>query len=166
MNKYIKAILYIILVILLYYNLLYIRELPHQVQPVINTTDTLYDTVTTHHRDTITYSYPVNIEIIKTDTIFTNKGDTITLPTKKLSYRDTITNDMDTIIINDHIKGIFPIRDSLFIDWRKHTPIKTINNTIYKTKKGLFITPQVGVGYGFINNKPDIYAGIGLSYTF
>ena len=41
-----------------------------------------------------------------------------------------------------------------------------ITKTITKRQKGLKISPSIGVGYGVINRKPDIWVGVGISYNF
>ena len=51
-------------------------------------------------------------------------------------------------------------------DWRKQEIIKTITITNTVKRKGLMITPQLGVGYGLLNKKTDVFLGIGLSYNF
>ena len=51
-------------------------------------------------------------------------------------------------------------------DWRKQEIIKTITITNTVKRKGLMITPQLGVGYGLLNKNFDVYGGIGLSIAF
>lgn len=46
-----------------------------------------------------------------------------------------------------------------------NTQTITVEKTVYK-KKHWNVSPQVGVGYGFINRKPDVYVGFGISYNF
>ena len=43
---------------------------------------------------------------------------------------------------------------------------EVITNTIIKRQKGLKVAPAIGVGYGVINRKPDIWVGISVSYNF
>lgn len=54
-----------------------------------------------------------------------------------------------------------------------HSPNMTIDNTTMWHRKEnkkwyqrFVISPQVGIGYGIINKKPDIYVGVGVGYDF
>lgn len=44
---------------------------------------------------------------------------------------------------------------------------KIITNTIIKREKQRkwHISPSIGVGYGLVNHKPDIYVGVSFGYT-
>ena len=134
----------------------------------IEKTDTITVTDTINHRDTIRITEPVPkyVEVLKVDTVFNEKGDTIPLVTENKLYNDTLCYQNDSIILESSITGINPKLDYIKADWRKQEIIKTVTITNYIKRKGFKISPQVGVGYGMINKKPDVFIGVGLSYNF
>ena len=72
----------------------------------------------------------------------------------------------DSIILESSIIGINPQLDYIKADWRRQEITNTITVTNYVKKKGLRITPQIGLGYGLLNKQTDVFVGIGLSYNF
>jgi len=62
----------------------------------------------------------------------------------------------------------YPKLDSIKFDLRGfYTKDKeVITKTITKPQKGFKIAPAVGVGYGVVNRKPDIWIGVGITYNF
>ena len=127
--------------------------------PKIKTIETIKierDTITL--RDTMRIPYPVY------DTVYTHSIDTVYLP----SEDTTMVLQHQTKIYEDstykaQISGYNPS-----LDW-----IETYNNTKYiyeekvvqiAQKQPLFeFKPSVGIGYGIINKKPDIWVGGSLT---
>ena len=100
------------------------------------------------------------------DTIISHKhcNDSITF-NDTLSYKAYIrNNNLDSI----HIKHNYPIitkNQIIYQDRFIHSTVKTP----YKRKTfydNLSYGIQLGVGYGLINKKPDIYVGFGINYNF
>ena len=125
------------------------------------------------------WKYP-KIEIIETEII---KKDTVilvdTLFIEKPVYRTKYITKVDTVYVNDTIPIALPVETKIYedstyaaqisgikadLDWIKVYPKQT---TIYEEKvlqmpykQPLFeFKPSVGIGYGLINNKVDIYVG-------
>lgn len=128
--------------------------------------DTLYKD-TTIFKDKLVPQY---IKIVKRDTVYTSTGDTIQLITEHKAYQDTLTCEDDSIVLKSYITGINSKLDSITASWKKRDKIitntVTITKYIEKPRKLFTIQPQVGVGYGFFNKKPDVYAGIGVGINF
>lgn len=137
------------------------------------------DTTVTIKRDTIWKDttitekefVPKYITKIKTDTLYKSNGDTVQLITESKRFDKTLTIDKDTADLQIYTTGINTSLDSLKMALKTHHEVitKEVEITKYvkqpKTFKDRFhISPQVGVGYGFINRKVDVYAGIGLSF--
>ena len=80
----------------------------------------------------------------------------------------------DTLTYDASISGwsvdgdSFPRLDSIRFDLKGYNikDKEIITKTIIKRQKGLKISPSIGVGYGVINRKPDIWVGVGISYNF
>ena len=103
---------------------------------------------------------------IFSDTIISHKhcNDSISL-NDTLSYKAFIrNNNLDSI----HIKHNYPIvykNDIIYQDRFIHSTI----TPPYKRKTffdNLSYGIQLGVGYGIVNKKPDIYVGFGINYNF
>ena len=131
------------------------------------------DTVTvsdTVWRDTtITEKELVPTYIIKkkVDTVYTKEGDTLQLITESKRYDRSLVSDKDTCNLEIYTSGINTSLDSLKWRLKTHTVTNTVEITKYiqknKTiKDRIHLEPQVGVGYGLINRKVDVYAGVGL----
>lgn len=130
-------------------------------------------------------------ETYRTDTISVDKfivlHDTINKKDSLYHY----ANDNDTINLNIDIKAQdlkwvmtdFTIRDQFMIINREkdgvnqtlinHSDNATIESTAMWHRKNtqkwyqkFTISPQVGVGYGILNKKVDVYVGVGLGYKF
>ena len=138
---------------------------------IIEKTDTIqiFDTAYIQQLpETILINKPIPkyITDVRVDTV---KEETI-LVTENKTYKDSIcTKDNDSIFVTNIIQGVNANLLSTEVELRKID--KVITNTIevtkfVKDKKKLAIAPQLGIGYGFFNKKPDIYAGIGISYIF
>ena len=134
-----------------------------------NVRNTTIDTVI--KRDTITkvdtFNVPHTVLVpSKTDTIYQEKiqKDTTLQVTRK-------TYDIDNDSVGAHvvISGVNPRIDSMSI-WANKTSY-TVNRTITKTipikdTKRFKIYPTIGVGYGVFSRIPDMYIGIGMTYSF
>lgn len=149
----------------------FLLNLPKGTKPreiIIEKSDTITVRDTVHTRDTLTITKPIPkyVEIVKTDTVFNDNGDTIQLVTENKLYNDTLCYQNDSIILESSITGINPQLDYIKADWRRQEITNTITVTNYVKKKGLRITPQIGLGYGLLNKKTDVFLGIGLSYNF
>ena len=129
--------------------------------------DTLILSDTIWQKDTFEIEKPIPkyIEILKTDTVYTPNGDTLQLVTENKIYNDTLCNQNDSIILESSITGINPTLDYIKADWRKQeiTQYQTITKYIKEKPKRFTINPQLGVGYGIFNKRPDVFLGIGVS---
>lgn len=124
------------------------------------TTDTVYDTI-----EIVKWKpKPTKETIIKTDTI---KEGTI-LKTERKLYADTVSNELDTVSYEAEIEGINAKMNYIRFNVKKASINTTETNTITITKRkgGFRFAPNVSVGYGLVNRKPDIYVGFGLTYIF
>lgn len=140
----------------------------HKTDTIITTkTDTLWKDTTIIEKEFV----PKIIVKTKTDTLFKANGDTVQLITESKRFDKSIVSDKDTADVEIYTSGINTSLDSLKMSLKTHREIitKEIEITKYikerkKFKDRFHISPQVGVGYGFINRKVDVYAGIGLSF--
>lgn len=134
-----------------------------------NIRHTTIDTVI--KRDTVTKVDTFNVphEILipsKVDTIYQEKIQKDT--TLKVTMN---TYDIDNDSVGAHvvISGVNPRLDSMSI-WAKkksYTIDRTITKTIpIKDTKKFKIYPTIGVGYGVFSRRPDMYIGIGITYSF
>lgn len=129
------------------------------------TIDTVIDVDTFTRVDTV--KIPKRIIVPKkTDTVYKERvpKDTVLSVTRK-AY------DIDNDSVGAHVvvSGVNPRVDSLSI-WARKTSY-TVNRTITKTipmkdSKRFRIYPSLGVGYGVFGRKPDMYIGIGFTYSF
>ena len=122
------------------------------------------------------WKYP-KIEIIETERDTVILVDTLFI--EKPVYRTKYITKVDTVYVNDTIPIALPVETKIYedstyaaqisgikadLDWIKVYPKQT---TIYEEKvvqiaqkQPLFeFKPSVGIGYGIINNKVDIYVG-------
>lgn len=129
-----------------------------------NTIDTVIDVDTFTKVDTVKIPHTILVPS-KTDTIYQEKiqKDTTLQVTRK-------TYDIDNDSVGAHVvvSGINPMLDTLSI-WAKKTSY-SVNKTIIKTipvkdTKRFKIYPTIGVGYGVFSRKPDMYIGIGFTYS-
>ena len=133
-----------------------------------NIRHTTIDTVI--ERDTVTKVDTFNVphEILipsKTDTIYQEK-----IPKDTVLNTISKTYDIDNDSVGAHvvISGVNPRLDSMSI-WAKKTSY-TIDRTVTKTipikdSKRLKIYPTIGVGYGVFSKRPDMYIGVGMTYS-
>lgn len=135
------------------------------------------DTIVRVHYDTVyntiikTVEKPIyrRVETIKHDTVYQTKDTVITLPVEKKIYSDTIIcEEADSVIVESTIVGINPSLESIKAKLKRREINQTTEKIItkYKEKKGLYVAPNVSIGYGIFSRQPDIYAGIGVGYRF
>ena len=167
-NTLIWVCLFIILAILggFYFGKCYFNEKIEKIDTII-TRDTIID------RDTIIYfknnPIPVYKTVVKIDTVFSQKGDTIPLITENKTYIDTVCAQKDTAIVTSYMSGINAQIDSLRVEMRttKETITNTIEVTKYITKpKKVNIGLQGGYGYGFKSRQLEPYVGVGVTINF
>ena len=129
--------------------------------------DTIRDTLI--FRDTVPFINKV--EIIKRDTFYTKDNEEIELKTERKTYIDTLVCEEDTAVATVYVRGINVYMDSLRLELKKKEIIKEIEVIKYLEKKKdwkdrFHIVPNISAGYGFINRRFDIYAGVGVAYQF
>ena len=129
-----------------------------------NTIDTVIDVDTFTMVDTVNIPKTILVPS-KTDTVYQERiqNDTTLQVTRK-------TYDIDNDSVGAHlvVSGINPMVDTLSI-WSKKRSY-SVNKTIIKTipmkdTKRFKIYPTIGVGYGVFSRKPDMYIGIGFTYS-
>lgn len=125
------------------------------------------DTITktdTFWRDTVikdTLFEPKYIIKKKVDTLYKENGDTVHLITEQKMYEKSLVSDKDTCDLQLYVSGINTALDSLKMRLKTYSVTNTVEITKYvKEKKRFYIAPSVGVGYGFINKKPDVFIGV------
>ena len=131
--------------------------------------DTVTVTDTCWRDTTITEKELVPTYIIKkkVDTIYTKEGDTLNLITESKRYDRSLVSGKDTADLQIYTTGVNTSLDSLKWRIKTHTVTNTVEITKYiqknKTiKDRIHLEPQVGVGYGLIGRKVDVYVGVGL----
>lgn len=139
-------------------------------------TEVATDTLVTVHYDTVyntiikVVEKPVlrRVETIKHDTVYQSNDTVITLPIERKIYNDTLTFDVDTVIVESSIVGINPSLESLKARLIRQRINQTTEKIITKKvpQKGFFIAPNASIGYGIFSKQPDIYLGIGVGYRF
>lgn len=137
------------------------RSVGQEISPdTITVSDTIWNTDTFN----VVKPIPKYITKLRTDTVYTEKGDTIELKTENKHYQDTVACQQDTIILQSFITGINSSLDSVKVELKKQEITNTIEITKYvKEKPKLFkIQPQIGVGYGILNKNFDMYVGLGV----
>jgi len=123
----------------------------------INTVETRQDTVVI--RDTVKIDKPIPIYI-------KSEPDTLYIP----SIDSTVTIDKETKLYKDslyevQVSGIRPNLD--YINVYPKTTYITKEKISYVEKKRRFNHGiQVGVGWGLVNRKPDVFVGYGFQYSF
>ena len=128
------------------------------------TVDTVIDVDTFTNVDTVKVPNTILVPS-KTDTVYQERiqKDTILQVTRK-------TYDIDNDSVGAHVvvSGINPKVDTLSI-WSKKTSY-SVNKTVIKTipmkdTKRFKIYPTIGVGYGVFSKRPDMYIGVGFTYS-
>ena len=159
---------FIITLVSLIIGLFLIHYLTTQRDARNNVSEVKYELKTDTIRDTLFLFkdklVPIKVEKVRFDTI---KQDTI-LPYYNNVYRDTLCQGKDTAVVLVSTSGYEHKIDSLHLELRKQEITREITRTITveKQRSRFHISPQVGVGVGIFNKKPDIYIGVGCSYDF
>lgn len=130
-----------------------------------NTVDTVIDVDTFTKVDTVKIPNTILVPR-KTDTVYQER---ITKDTTLQVTRKTYDIDNDSVGAHVVVSGVNPMVDTLSI-WAKKTSY-SVNKTIIKTipmkdTKRFKIYPSLGFGYGVFSRKPDMYIGIGFTYSF
>ena len=130
-----------------------------------NTIDTVIDVDTFTKVDTVNIPHKILVPS-KTDTVYQER---IEKDTTLQVTRNTYDIDNDSVGAHVVVSGINPSVDTLSI-WSKKTSY-SVNKTIIKTipmkdSKRFKIYPTIGVGYGVFSRRPDMYIGVGLTYSF
>ena len=129
----------------------------------VTVTDTCWRDTTITEKELL----PTYIIKKKVDTVYTKEGDTLQLITESKRYDRSLVSDKDTCDLQIYTTGINTSLDSLKLRLKTHTVTNTVEITKYiqknKTiKDRIHLEPQVGVGYGLIGRKVDVYVGVGL----
>lgn len=135
--------------------------------------DTVFQTKTdTLWKDSIiTKKELVPKEIVKkkVDTLYLSNGDTMLLNIESKRYDELLTSGVDTCFLTAFVSGVHPSLDSLSCRMKTHHEVvtNTVEVTKYLERKKTLkdrirFVPNVSVGYGVVNKKPDIYVGFGL----
>ena len=133
--------------------------------PEIIKTDTITKTDTMWRDTTITDTVftPKYIIKKKVDTLYKENGDTVHLVTEQKMYEKSILSDKDTADLKIYVSGINTALDSLKMRLKTHTVTNTVEIVRYvEEKKRFYITPSVGIGYGLVNKKPDVFVGVSI----
>ena len=130
-----------------------------------NTIDTVIDVDTFTKVDTVNIPNTILVPS-KTDTVYQER---ITKDTTLQVTRKTYDIDNDSVGAHVVVSGVNPMVDTLSI-WSKKTSY-SVNKTVIKTipmkdTKRFMIYPTIGVGYGVFSNRPDMFIGIGVTYSF
>ena len=96
----------------------------------------------------------IRVPYPETDTIH----DSIEVPVPIMQKR------YDDSLYTAWVSGFHPNLDSIRLHQREI--VTTITKYVEKPAKRLTIGPSIGVGYGFVNRKPDIFAGVTVTWNF
>ena len=129
------------------------------------TVDTVIDVDTFTKVDTVNIPHTILVPS-KTDTVYQER---IAKDTTLNVTRKTYDIDNDSVGAHVVVSGVNPSVDTLSI-WAKKRSY-SVNRTVIKTipmkdTKRFRIYPTIGVGYGVFSRKPDMYIGIGVTYSF
>lgn len=128
------------------------------------TVDTVIDVDTFTRIDTVKFQNTILVPS-KTDTVYQEK---ISKDTTLQVTRKTYDIDNDSVGAHLVVRGVNPNVDTLSI-WSKKTSY-SVNRTVIKTipmkdNKRFKIYPTIGVGFGVFSRKPDMYIGVGFTYS-
>lgn len=129
----------------------------------VTVTDTCWKDTTIVEKEFV----PKEVIKKKVDTLYLQNGDTLNLITESKRYDRSLVSNKDTADVEIYTTGINTSLDSLKWRLKTHTVTNTVEITKYiqknKTiKDRIHLEPQVGVGYGLINKRVDVYVGVGL----
>lgn len=149
-----KHVIYFIIIIILV--ILNLYQYNNNKIVKINTVE-VRDTVVI--RDTIKFDKPTPIYI-------KSEPDTLYIP----SIDSTVVMNKETKVYRDstyeaQISGFQPHLDHIKV-FPKTTYITTEKTSYIENKKHFTHGIQVGVGWGLVNRKPDVFVGYGFQYSF
>lgn len=150
-----KHVIYIIIIIILI--ILNLYQYNHNNRIEINTVETRRDTVVI--RDTVKFDNPTLIYVkTEPDTLYIESIDSTVVMNKETKvYRDST--------YEAQISGFQPHLDHIKV-FPNTTYITTEKTSYIEKKKHFNHGIQIGVGFGVINRKPDIFVGYGFQYSF
>lgn len=150
-----KHVIYIIIIIILI--ILNLYQYNHNKIVKINTVETIRDTVVI--RDTLKFDNPTLIYVkSEPDTLYIESIDSTVVMNKETKvYRDST--------YEAQISGFQPHLDHIKV-FPKTTYITTEKTSYIEKKKHFNHGIQIGVGFGVINRKPDVFIGYGVQINF
>ena len=151
-----KHVIYFIIIIILI--ILNLYQYNHNNKIVkINTVETIRDTVVI--RDTLKFDNPTLIYVkTEPDTLYIESIDSTVVMNKETKvYRDST--------YEAQISGFQPHLDHIKV-FPKTTYITTEKTSYIEKKKHFNHGIQIGVGFGVINRKPDVFVGYGVQINF
>lgn len=129
----------------------------------VTVTDTFWKDTTIVEKELV----PKYIIKKKVDTLYKENGDTVHLITEQKRYDRSLVSDKDTCNLEIYTSGINTALDSLKMRLRTHTVTNTVEITKYvEEKKKFYIAPSVGIGFGLVNKKPDVFVGVSIGIRF
>lgn len=137
--------------------------------PKVETTiETKHDTV---WKDTI-IEKPVAAETIQTGRVVYIKVAVPQPQTRPDTVHDSIEVPVpivqkryDDSLYTAWVSGFEPNLDSILIHQREITNTITITNTIVRPASRFAIGPSVGLGYGVLNKKADVFVGVNATWN-
>lgn len=152
-----KNVIYIIIIfILIILNLYQYSHNKNNIIEINNVETIRQDTIIV--RDTLKFYKPKPIYVkSEIDTLYINDTTFIELPKETKVYRDST--------YEARISGFQPNLDYIYV-FPKKTYITTEKVSYIEKKRHFSHGLQVGVGYGLITKKPDVFIGYGIQYTF
>lgn len=164
-------------IVLLLLSIFYVKDsvVNYIIDKYSNKTDTITVSDTIRYADTLEFikekPIPQYIEKIKTDTVFSSKGDSIFLDTENKTYKDTICQQKDTAIVTNYISGINANLDSTKVQLRitKEVITNTVEVTKYIPRKKTFLDrfsfgPSVTAGYDPLNKQWGVLVGVSVTF--
>lgn len=144
------------------------QKLLEQIDTIIKR-DTIYKTFV--FNDTVPQYIEKTKIKIKTDTFYTNTGDTVKVDLKKKEYTNTLIQGEDTVSYNAYLTGRsletedYPKLDSINIQTNRRIINTTtiIEKPITYKKKLITTSPSVTAGYDPINKNWGVIVGISVN---
>lgn len=165
MNTTTKLILFCLVIsyTLNAYFIFRVRELKNQPPHI----ETITNTVIKYQHDTITITQPKYItkKIKYYDTLTIKDTIKLPIPITQKTYSDTITtNNNATIQYQAKVSGYNPTLDNITLQATYPTITQTTTQYITQPKR-FNIGLNLGVGYGLTTKQPDLFIGVGVTYT-
>lgn len=152
-----KQFIYILIIfILIILNLYQCNKNNNRIVEINNVETIRQDTLIV--RDTLKFYKPKPIFVkSEIDTLYINDTTFIELPKETKVYRDST--------YEAQISGFQPNLDYISV-FPKTTYITTEKVSYIEKKRHFNHGIQLGIGFGLINRKPDVYVGYGIQYSF